>query len=298
MTSQSYRARSPGAAHGTDRNRPPGGPPGTVSEDSASAVETIIRAGSPGRRRTRHGPARRRRPVRAIPAPPPPPVRATGPRRGRPPALPERRPVRRCPLRRPAPRHARAQPCPLRVQEGPCHAAGVEAGTRGGHPLDFQRVQCRCAAHDGAAARRRGGVSGRGVSVRGVPQQAANRGASRVADIATRVRSPRSWRTSASMPSSRSVSRPRSWTSSSTTAPVPSRPGSASSRRSRMPGRHELDPRSGACLTVSTNRVADPAAELAAVQLGEAPGRGARCDAAGLGSPRCAAGGCRRRAAG
>ncbi len=70
----------------------------------------------------------------------------------------------------------------------------------------------------------------------GPPIRVAKRGASSVADMATRVRSPRSCRTSASIPSSRSVSRPRSWTSSRMTARVLSRPGSSSRRRSRIPG--------------------------------------------------------------
>ena len=54
--------------------------------------------------------------------------------------------------------------------------------------------------------------------------------------MATSVRSPRNWRTSLSMPSSKSVSSPRSCTSSRMTALTVSSPGSASRRFNRMPG--------------------------------------------------------------
>lgn len=84
------------------------------------------------------------------------------------------------------------------------------------------------------------GCSADGQSTTGAgsspPSSAAKRAASTVADIATTVRSSRSCRSSASMPTSRSDSTPRSCTSSSTTAAVPGSSGSASRRRSRMPG--------------------------------------------------------------
>ncbi len=67
------------------------------------------------------------------------------------------------------------------------------------------------------------------------PMTCAILAASRVADMATRVRPSRSWRASPSSPISRSVSSARSCTSSMTTASTPSSPGSSSIRRSSTP---------------------------------------------------------------
>jgi hypothetical protein len=83
----------------------------------------------------------------------------------------------------------------------------------------------------------RRGCRGAGTSTtRAPPSRSATCAASSVADIATTVRSSRSARTSVSMPSSRSLSRERSCTSSRITASTSPSSGSASRRRSSTPG--------------------------------------------------------------
>ena len=74
-----------------------------------------------------------------------------------------------------------------------------------------------------------------GAGAASVPITAATRSASSVADIATRTRSSRSWRTSPRSPISRSVSSARSCTSSMMIASTPSRAGSSRRRRRSTP---------------------------------------------------------------
>ena len=122
-----------------------------------------------------------------------------------------------------------------------------------------------------------------GPSPAASPISAAKRGASRVADMASSIRSPRSSWTSRSMPTSRSVSRPRSCTSSMITASIPSSPGSANRRLQQDAGRHELHERFRARLVFPAHAEPDAGAQRAAVQRGQAPCGGACGNPAGLG---------------
>ncbi len=116
-----------------------------------------------------------------------------------------------------------------------------------------------------------------------VPMTAASRAASRVADIATTTRSSRSSRTSESRPTRRSVSRARSCTSSMMTALTPSSPGSSSNRRRSTPAVTNSTLVSGPAVrsprTVKPTR--DP--ERGAIEVCDSAGGGTRGDPAGLG---------------
>ena len=190
--------------------------PGTVRDDSASAVETTIRGGSPGRR--------------------PPVARSCWAAGSRPwsgrTSTPSTSPCRRATVsstsRAPGTKTSASQP------SSRCARAAVRA--RWSRNSRVTPRASRRGDGEGACSVRRG-CRALGTSTIAAPSStSATARASSVADIAPTSRSSRSCRVSASIPSSRSVSRERSWTSSSTTAETPGSSGSARRRRSSTPG--------------------------------------------------------------
>jgi hypothetical protein len=190
--------------------------PGTVSDDSAIAVATI----------TRRSPSGGSASAASCSADDIDPCsgRASIPR-------PRSRPTTASTSRRPG-RNASSDPSGWAAR-----ACSIVAATCVRNALVTPRSSSRATPSGGGAQTVRSGCGRAGTrSTRASsPSSPAQRSASSVADMTARVRSSRSWATSSDSANARSPSRPRSCTSSITTALTPASSGSASSRRTSRP---------------------------------------------------------------
>ena len=194
--------------------------------------------------------------------------RAAAQQRRRPPTRPGRTPGRQGPVRQPARRRARPLPCrprgPGRPGSRPVRPAA--APPRG--PIPRPAGTARTDSRRPAPGRRRRRFRRRPAS----PIRAAKRGASRVADMATSVRSPRSWRTSASMPSEQVGLQPAFVDLVEDHGVGALQPRVREEAAQQDARGDELDHGAGAGLAFPADRVAHAVPEPGAVQGGQAPG--------------------------